>query len=102
MGYRAVAPDMRGYGDSDMPEGGPEQYTTLHVVGDLVALLDMLGEKHVFVAAHFRPDKVRALVALSIAYSPRRALAPVDGLRALFGDEYYICPIQVKEAYSNY
>ncbi|TVU18532.1 hypothetical protein EJB05_34637, partial [Eragrostis curvula] len=106
-GYRAVAPDMRGYGDTDVPEGGPEQYTALHVVGDLVALLDSLGEKQVFVAAHdwgavtawslcqFRPDRVRALVALSVAYSPRSAARkPVDGLRALFGDEYYICRIQ--------
>lgn len=109
-GYRAVAPDMRGYGGSSVPDGGPEQYTALHIVGDLVALLDLLGEKQVFVAAHdwgaltawslcqFRPDRVRALVALSVAYSPRSAARkPVDGLRALFGDEYYICRIQVSQ-----
>lgn len=109
-GYRAVAPDLRGYGDSDAPAvEDPGQYTALHVVGDLVALLDdVLGEKQVFVAAHdwgaltawslclFRPDRVRALVALSVAYTPRSAARkPVDGLRALFGDEYYICRIQV-------
>jgi pimeloyl-ACP methyl ester carboxylesterase len=108
-GYRAVAPDMRGYGGSDVPDGGAEQYTALHVVGDLVALLDSLGERQVFVAAHdwgaltawsfclYRPDRVRALVALSVAYSPRSAARkPVDGLRALMGDEYYICRIQVR------
>ncbi|KAK3140396.1 hypothetical protein QOZ80_5AG0400320 [Eleusine coracana subsp. coracana] len=106
-GYRAVAPDLRGYGGTDVPEGGAEQYTALHVVGDLVALLDSLGERRVFVAAHdwgaltawslcqFRPDRVRALVALSVAYSPRSAARkPVDALRALFGDDYYICRIQ--------
>jgi hypothetical protein len=39
---------------------------------------------------------VRALVALSVAYTPRSAARkPVDGLRALFGDDYYICRIQV-------
>ncbi|WVZ81368.1 hypothetical protein U9M48_028754 [Paspalum notatum var. saurae] len=110
-GYRAVAPDLRGYGDSsgaapelDDPAG---QYTALHVVGDLVALIDALGEERVFVAAHdwgaltawslclFRPDRVRALVALSAAYTPRSAaLKPVDGLRALYGDDFYICRIQ--------
>ncbi|KAL6619353.1 hypothetical protein ACP70R_034492 [Stipagrostis hirtigluma subsp. patula] len=107
-GYRAVAPDLRGYGDSDAPEGAAgEQYTALHVVGDLVALLDALGEARVFVAAHdwgaiiawslclLRPDRVRALVALSVAYAPRNAARkPVDRLRALFGDDYYICRIQ--------
>lgn len=108
-GYRAVAPDLRGYGGSDAPAvGEPGQYTALHVVGDLVALLDALGERKVFVAAHdwgavmawslcqFRPDRVRALVALSVAYTPRSAARrPVDGLRAIYGDEYYICRIQV-------
>ncbi|TVU18488.1 hypothetical protein EJB05_34591, partial [Eragrostis curvula] len=106
-GYRAVAPDMRGYGDSDVPDGGPERYTTLHVVGDLVALLNSLGKKQVFVAAHdwgafiawclcqFRPDKVRAFVALSVAYNLRSAARkPVDGVRALLGDEYYVCRFQ--------
>ncbi|OEL33354.1 Bifunctional epoxide hydrolase 2 [Dichanthelium oligosanthes] len=107
-GYRAVAPDLRGYGGSDAPAAGdPGQYTALHVVGDLVALIDALGEKTVFVAAHdwgaltawslclFRPDKVRALVALSVAYTPRSAARkPVEGLRALFGDDFYICRIQ--------
>ncbi|TKW21126.1 hypothetical protein SEVIR_4G182600v4 [Setaria viridis] len=107
-GYRAVAPDLRGYGGSDAPAvEEPGQYTAMHVVGDLVALLDALGERKVFVAAHdwgavtawslclFRPDRVRALVALSVAYTPRSAARrPVDGLRAIYGDEYYICRIQ--------
>lgn len=76
-------------------------------MGDLVALVDSLGEKQVFVVAHdwgaimawhlcmLRPDRVRALVALSVAFTPRSpARRPVDGLKALFGDEYYICRIQ--------
>ncbi|KAJ1292000.1 hypothetical protein BS78_02G359600, partial [Paspalum vaginatum] len=98
---RRARPPTTGDGD---PAG---QYTALHVVGDLVALLDALGEKRVFVAAHdwgaltawslclFRPDRVRALVALSVAYTPRSAARKaVDGLRALYGDDYYICRIQ--------
>uniref|UniRef100_A0A0E0PJY9 soluble epoxide hydrolase n=1 Tax=Oryza rufipogon TaxID=4529 RepID=A0A0E0PJY9_ORYRU len=107
-GYRAVAPDLRGYGDSDAP-AAELQYTAMHVVGDLVALLDAVvgAGKPVFVVAHdwgaltawnlclFRPDRVRALVSLSVAFTPRSpARRPVDGLRALYGDDYYICRIQ--------
>ena len=42
-GYRAVAPDMRGYGQTDRPEA-IDQYTQLNHVGDMVGLLDALGE----------------------------------------------------------
>jgi len=41
-GFRAVAPDMRGYGRTDRPEA-VDQYTQLHHVGDMVGLLDALG-----------------------------------------------------------
>ena len=34
---------MRGYGETDRPEA-IEQYTLLHLVGDMVGLLDALGE----------------------------------------------------------
>ena len=43
-GYRAVAPDMRGYGRFDQPEA-IDQYTIFHLVGDMVGLLDALGER---------------------------------------------------------
>lgn len=44
--FRAMAPDLRGYGDSSVP---PEMtsYTILHLVGDIVALLDALEQPQV-------------------------------------------------------
>src|SRR5262249_47428284 len=41
-GFHAVAPDMRGYGQSDRLDT-IDQYTLLHLVGDMVGLLDALG-----------------------------------------------------------
>ena len=38
-GFRAVAPDMRGYGNTDRP-ADIDQYTLLHTTGDMVGLLD--------------------------------------------------------------
>ena len=46
QGYHVVAPDMRGYGDSDCPLD-PASYTAFHLVGDLIGLLDQLGEEKV-------------------------------------------------------
>src|SRR5512145_313993 len=50
-GYRAVAPDMRGYGRSDAPEA-IDAYTVLHLVGDVTGLMDQLGEKQAVIVGH--------------------------------------------------
>jgi pimeloyl-ACP methyl ester carboxylesterase len=50
-GFHAVAPDMRGYGRSDRPEA-IDQYTLLHLVGDMVGLLDALGAEPAVIAGH--------------------------------------------------
>ncbi|KAF8387886.1 hypothetical protein HHK36_026548 [Tetracentron sinense] len=105
-GYRAVAPDLRGYGDTDAPPSHTS-YTTLHIVGDLTALIDFLGQDQVFLVGHdwgaiiawyfclFRPDRVKALVNLSLAFPPRHpSKKPVETMRAIFGDDYYICRFQ--------
>jgi hypothetical protein len=42
-GFHAVAPDMRGYGLTDRP-AEIERYTLFHLVGDMVGVLDALGE----------------------------------------------------------
>ncbi|MFY9316869.1 MAG: alpha/beta hydrolase [Burkholderiales bacterium] len=86
-GYHAVAPDQRGYGQTDKPEP-IDQYTLLHLVGDLVGLLDALGEPTAVVAGHdwgapvawhaalLRPDRFRAVIGLSVPYRPRGSTRP--------------------------
>jgi pimeloyl-ACP methyl ester carboxylesterase len=90
-GFRAAAPDMRGYGGTDAPPD-PARYTMLHHVGDLVALVQALGEQQAVVVGHdwgapaawhaalLRPDVFRAVAGLSVPYSPP---GPVDLLTAL-------------------
>lgn len=41
-GYRVIAYDQRGYGETDAPEGA-ENYATSHTVKDFAALMDALG-----------------------------------------------------------
>jgi epoxide hydrolase A/B len=86
-GFHAVAVDMRGYGQSDRPEA-IDQYTLLHLVGDMVGLLDALGVQQAVIAGHdwgavvawhaalLRPDRFRALIALSFPYLQRSPVAP--------------------------
>ncbi|KAJ9699643.1 hypothetical protein PVL29_005487 [Vitis rotundifolia] len=106
LGYRAVAPDLRGYGDTDAPADGTS-YTSLHVVGDIIGVLDAIGADRVFVVGHdwgavmawylclYRPDRVKALVNMSVPFSPRNPMRkPLASLRALLGDDYYICRFQ--------
>ena len=50
-GFRAVAPDMRGYGRTDRPEA-IDQYTLFHLVGDMVGLADALGADTAVIAGH--------------------------------------------------
>lgn len=47
-GYRAIAPDFRGYGLSDQPPQ-PEKTTFLDLTNDLLALFDALNISKVFV-----------------------------------------------------
>jgi len=42
-GFHAVAPDMRGYGQTHAP-AEIEAYTLFHLVGDMVGLVSALGE----------------------------------------------------------
>jgi pimeloyl-ACP methyl ester carboxylesterase len=88
-GFHAVAPDMRGYGLTDSP-AEIERYTLFHLVGDMVAVLDALGEKTAVVVGHdwgapvawhaalLRPDRFRAVVGLSVPYRPRGSVAPTS------------------------
>jgi pimeloyl-ACP methyl ester carboxylesterase len=86
-GFRAVAPDMRGYGGTEAPEA-IEQYTLLHLVGDMVGVLDALGSETAVIAGHdwgspvawhaalLRPDRFRAVISLSVPFRPRGAARP--------------------------
>ncbi|KAL7585385.1 hypothetical protein Lser_V15G41999 [Lactuca serriola] len=111
-GYRAVAPDPRGYGDTTgAPVDDPTKFTTLHVVGDMVTLIAALSVDKVFVVGHdwgamiawslclFRPVKVKALVNLSVHFAPRNPHQKiVEILRVAYIDYHCICRFQEIEA----
>jgi pimeloyl-ACP methyl ester carboxylesterase len=106
-GFHAVAPDMRGYGGTDAPEA-IEQYTLLHLVGDMVGLLDALGAGTAVIAGHdwgapvawlaaqLRPDRFRGVVGLSVPFRRRGSARPTTVMPqtedAIFYQLYFQTP----------
>lgn len=92
-GYRAIAPDMRGYGRSSAPLD-LNLYTPLQTVGDLIGLLDALkipnavlvghdwGATHAWNAALMRPDRFTAVFCMSVPYVPRGDVSVFEKMRA--------------------
>jgi pimeloyl-ACP methyl ester carboxylesterase len=80
-GYRAVAPDLRGFGQSDVPEA-VEAYSLLRHTADVRELIAALGAGPAVLIGHDwganlawtlalqHPETVRAVVALSIPFYP--------------------------------
>jgi pimeloyl-ACP methyl ester carboxylesterase len=106
-GFHAVAPDMRGYGQTEAP-GEIDQYTLLHLVGDMVGLLDALGAESAVIAGHdwgapvawhtalLRPDRFRGVVGLSVPFRPRGSVPPTTAMPqtedAIFYQLYFQTP----------
>ena len=93
-------PDQRGYGQTDAPEA-VDQYTQLHLVGDIVGLLDALDAPTAVIVGHdwgapvawntalWRPDRIRAVIGLSRAVQRRAApMRPTQLLDMAFGETF--------------
>jgi len=95
-GFRAIAPDQRGYGGSDRP-APIEAYDIHHLTGDLVALLDALEiERAVFVGHDWggfvvwampvlHPERVAGVVGVNTPNLPRSPMRPTELLRLMAG-----------------
>lgn len=99
-GFHVVAPDQRGYGRTSRPEA-VEDYDITHLTGDLLALVDALGEERAVFAGHdwgsmvvwqlalLAPERVAGVVGMSVPFVPRGPIPPIQGMRALFGDNFF-------------
>lgn len=104
-GYRAIAPDQRGYGRTSRPENA-EDYDMVHLTSDLIGLLDALEiEKAVFVGHDWgelvvwnvpvlHPDRVAGVIGVNTPFLARPPIDPIMGMRALYGDDMYIVYFQ--------
>ena len=99
-GFHAVAPDMRGYGKSDKPDD-ITTYNQVEVTNDIVGLISALGYETAIVFGHDwgaptawscalrHPDKVTAVGVLSVPFSPRASVPPLDMMKEIFKDMFF-------------
>ena len=87
-GYRAVAMDQRGYGQTDQPEA-IAAYNIFQLAGDLIGLVKALGEEQAIIVGHdwgapvtwhaaqLRPDIFRAVTLMSVPFIVSRDMSEV-------------------------
>ena len=99
-GYRVVAPDMRGFGESEAPPN-VDDYDVIHTSADLVGILDALGEETAVLVGHdwgaivawqtvlLHPERFTALINMSVPYRGRPAQSPIERMRQSAGENFH-------------
>jgi pimeloyl-ACP methyl ester carboxylesterase len=100
-GFRVLAPDLRGTGDSDRPEA-VEAYAVTELTADVVALIDHAGAERAVVIGHdwgadiawktawMHPERVAAVAGLSVPFVARAPAPPTAIMREHLGEDFYI------------
>ena len=99
-GYRVAAPDVRGYGGSDKPEA-IEAYAIKEMCADIASLVTALGETQAILVGHdwgapivwntalFHPEKVRAVVGLSVPHTGCGPAPRIELFRNIYKDRFF-------------
>ncbi len=104
-GYFVIAPDQRGYADSDKP-ADVVAYDIHHLTADLTGLLDHYGiDKAVFCGHDWgglvvwqvpllHPTRVAGIIGVGVPFLPRAPEDPIVTFRRMWGDRMYIVNFQ--------
>jgi pimeloyl-ACP methyl ester carboxylesterase len=99
-GFHVLAPDQRGYGGSSRP-AAVDAYDIAALTADLAGLLDDAGaERALWVghdlgamvawsAAQLHPDRVAAVVGMSLPPMPRGKRSPIQAYRKMLGENFF-------------
>jgi soluble epoxide hydrolase/lipid-phosphate phosphatase len=109
-GFRAIAVDQRGYGETSTPVR-IDAYTQRKLVGDIVGMLDVLKIRKCVIVGHdwggmvawntamLAPDRVERVVGINTPFIPRAPMKPTDAMRAMAaGGFHYILYFQTPAA----
>jgi epoxide hydrolase A/B len=105
-GFRAIAPDQRGYGETDCPKE-VEAYTQRELVADIVGMLDALDMAKCVIVGHdwggmvawnaamMAPNRIERAIGVNTPFMPRPPIKPTDAMRAMAaGGFHYILYFQ--------
>jgi pimeloyl-ACP methyl ester carboxylesterase len=99
-GYRVLAPDMRGFGDSPAPEP-VEAYDVIELCGDVARMLDRAGLERAAIVGHdwganiawhfalIHPERTVCVAGLSVPLVPRAPAPPLGIMREHLGEDFY-------------
>ncbi|HUO04243.1 MAG TPA: alpha/beta hydrolase [Candidatus Binataceae bacterium] len=99
-GFRAIAPDQRGYGETDCP-APIEAYSMRKLVGDIVGMLDAMeigrcvivghdwGGAVAWNAAMMAADSIERVVGVNTPFFPRPPSRPTELMRAMAGGGFH-------------
>lgn len=105
LGFRVLAPDGRGYGASDAPDG-VDAYRMDALVSDIDAVLDWAGKDKAVIVGHdwggivgwhyamLRPERLLGVVGVNTPHLPPGDVPPTEAFRAYGGDDHYIVRFQ--------
>ena len=104
-GYRAIAPDMRGYGGSGKPKAVTD-YAIQNLIADVKGLMEALSINKAVMIGHdwgamlawhmalLAPERLAGLVNLNIPHIPRPPIDPITYMRFKLGKDFYIVNFQ--------
>lgn len=99
-GYKAAALSVRGYGNSSNPTA-IERYTLREITSDVAAVIDALGDGPAVVVGHdwgapiawntarLHPDKVRAVMGMSVPYVPVGSTSLIELFEQIYEGKFF-------------
>ena len=103
-GFRAIAPDQRGYGRTVGPKGKENipLYDLEHLTGDIVGMLDALDIEKAIIVGHDwggfvswqmplrYPDRIAGCIGVNTPFIARAPMDPIQAMRMAYGEDMYI------------
>ena len=100
LGYKVLAIDVRGYGQSSKPNA-VEKYDMLSLVGDIIGIIKEENVENAILIGHdwgapicwttaaLHPNKIRAVIGLSVPHARRGEISNIELWRQIYKDNFF-------------